>query len=95
MKVSRRHVIFALLIFLFLVIVAFDMRKGPVFSKDTVPIFTACKVKKSCGDLDFIDCISAFDGPAYYVDRDSQRIVMTCGGSCWRKEGNIFNRLFG
>jgi len=41
-----------------------------------------CKRLATCGDLELIDCNSAADGPAYYVDRKAQSLLATCGGAC-------------
>jgi hypothetical protein len=43
-----------------------------------------CRVVQECGDLVLIDCNSAADGPAYYLDRKSANVLATCGGACMR-----------
>jgi hypothetical protein len=43
---------------------------------------TACKVADSCGDLIYIDCNAAADGPAFYIDRKAAQLLSTCGGAC-------------
>ena len=41
-----------------------------------------CKRIAECGDLLLVDCNSAADGPAYYLDRKAESLVSTCGGAC-------------
>jgi len=43
-----------------------------------------CKFIQECGDVILIDCNSAADGPAYYVDRRTPQLLATCGGACMR-----------
>jgi hypothetical protein len=45
---------------------------------------TSCKFIQECGDVILIDCNSAADGPAYYIDRRAARLLATCGGACMR-----------
>ena len=42
----------------------------------------SCKLVQECGELALIDCNSAADGPAYYVDQKAKRLLATCGGAC-------------
>lgn len=41
-----------------------------------------CVVDETCGNLVGVDCGSAVDGPYYYLEKDTSRIVETCGGAC-------------
>jgi hypothetical protein len=41
-----------------------------------------CKFLQACGELILIDCNSAADGPAYYIDPKAPKVVATCGGAC-------------
>lgn len=42
-----------------------------------------CELSETCGELIGVDCDSAADGPYYYVQKMSGRIISTCGGFCW------------
>jgi hypothetical protein len=44
----------------------------------------SCKFIQACGDAILIDCNSAADGPAYYIDRRTATVQATCGGACMR-----------
>ena len=41
-----------------------------------------CSKPRSCGPIGFVDCGSASDGPAYYFERRSGKIIGYCGGYC-------------
>jgi hypothetical protein len=41
-----------------------------------------CKFVQECGEMVLVDCNSAADGPAYYIDQKSGTILSTCGGAC-------------
>ncbi|MCP3139995.1 hypothetical protein [Pyxidicoccus xibeiensis] len=41
-----------------------------------------CEVQATCGGLVGVDCDSAADGPYYYVEASSGRILEYCGGAC-------------
>jgi hypothetical protein len=41
-----------------------------------------CKFIGENGDLVLIDCNSAADGPAFYLDKKTEKVVATCGGAC-------------
>jgi hypothetical protein len=43
-----------------------------------------CKFLQACGDLLLVDCNSAADGPAYYLDGKAEKVLSTCGGACMR-----------
>ena len=43
-----------------------------------------CKLAQQCGELIFVDCNSAADGPAYYIDQQEPKLLATCGGACMR-----------
>jgi hypothetical protein len=43
-----------------------------------------CKLAQRCGALIFVDCNSAADGPAYYIDEQASKLLATCGGACMR-----------
>ena len=45
---------------------------------------TSCRFIQECGDVVLIDCNSAADGPAYYIDRRAAKLLATCGGACMR-----------
>jgi hypothetical protein len=42
----------------------------------------SCSPPRYCGTLGYVDCGSAADGPAYYFQRNSGKIVGYCGGYC-------------
>jgi hypothetical protein len=44
----------------------------------------SCKFIQECGDEILIDCNSAADGPAYYIERRAAKLLATCGGACMR-----------
>ena len=44
-----------------------------------------CKLAQQCGDLILVDCNSAADGPAYYLDQEASKLLATCGGACMRE----------
>jgi hypothetical protein len=41
-----------------------------------------CSRPRVCGGLAYVDCGSAVDGPAYYYERASGKVVGFCGGYC-------------
>ena len=41
-----------------------------------------CKFIQECGGMILVDCDSAADGPAYYIDTATSKAVATCGGAC-------------
>ena len=41
-----------------------------------------CKLAGECGELIYVDCNSAADGPAYYIDERASKLLATCGGAC-------------
>jgi hypothetical protein len=41
-----------------------------------------CEVDKTCGNLVGVNCQSEVDGPYYYVEQDTNRVIETCGGAC-------------
>ncbi len=41
-----------------------------------------CHVNSTCGELSFVDCGMAADGPAYYVNTKSNEVLEVCGGAC-------------
>lgn len=41
-----------------------------------------CSIQKTCGELVGIDCMSEVDGPYYYVEKSTGRIISSCGGIC-------------
>ena len=43
-----------------------------------------CRLAQQCGALIFVDCNSAADGPAYYIDEEASKLLATCGGACMR-----------
>jgi hypothetical protein len=43
-----------------------------------------CRLAQECGDLILVDCNSAADGPAYYLDQRASKLLATCGGACVR-----------
>jgi hypothetical protein len=45
--------------------------------------YPRCEAPVRCGDLYYVDCGAAIDGPSYYVARDGS-VKSSCGGSCWK-----------
>jgi len=43
-----------------------------------------CTLAQQCGELIFVDCNSAADGPAYYINQETSTLLATCGGACMR-----------
>lgn len=43
-----------------------------------------CELAGECGALILVDCNSAADGPAYYLDQQASKLLATCGGACMR-----------
>lgn len=43
-----------------------------------------CALAQECGELILVDCNSAADGPAYYLDPHASKLLATCGGACMR-----------
>src|SRR5687768_11339772 len=41
-----------------------------------------CTRPKYCGPIGFVDCGSQTDGPAYYFERSSGKVIAACGGFC-------------
>jgi hypothetical protein len=41
----------------------------------------SCKFIQECGDVILVDCNAAADGPAYYIDRRSTRLLARCGSA--------------
>lgn len=41
-----------------------------------------CKLIQRCGGLLLVDCNSAADGPAYYIDQRAPKVLAVCGGAC-------------
>ena len=41
-----------------------------------------CRLAQQCGELILVDCNSAADGPAYYIDQRASELLATCGGAC-------------
>jgi hypothetical protein len=41
-----------------------------------------CDVDRVCGNLVYLDCGSAMDGPAYYINGKTFEVLSTCGGVC-------------
>ena len=41
-----------------------------------------CHVNRECGELSFVDCGMAADGPAYYVSKTTGQVLEVCGGAC-------------
>lgn len=47
-----------------------------------------CTPAATCGNLLYVSCRPEVDGPTYYVDLHSEKVVSTCGGACWDRAGN-------
>jgi hypothetical protein len=45
-----------------------------------------CEEVAACGDLVYVDCNSAVDGPAFYFNRVSSQLISKCGGWTPRDE---------
>lgn len=41
-----------------------------------------CQMTNICGNIGYVDCNSAADGSAYYVDARTLETISTCGGAC-------------
>ena len=41
-----------------------------------------CDLSRLCGNYAYVDCGSAMDGPAYYIDSKTLDIIAECGGAC-------------
>lgn len=41
-----------------------------------------CSKAVVCGNLAYVDCHSAVDGPAYYLNGKTGTRISTCGGAC-------------
>ena len=41
-----------------------------------------CTKPRYCGPVGYVDCGSAADGPAYYFERRSGKVLGYCGGYC-------------
>jgi hypothetical protein len=62
-----------------------DAEEGSLLSRVGIHVETMrCQFLQSCGDLILVDCDSAADGPAYYLDRKAEKLLATCGGACMR-----------
>ncbi|OGI63722.1 hypothetical protein A2914_00915 [Candidatus Nomurabacteria bacterium RIFCSPLOWO2_01_FULL_41_21] len=46
-----------------------------------------CELVAECGDLISINCMAEVDGPFYYVNKNTKKIVSRCGGFCDRAGG--------
>ena len=42
-----------------------------------------CKITEKCGDMIYVDCNAAADGPAYYLDKNLN-VIGESGGLCMR-----------
>ena len=47
---------------------------------------TNCSDIKYCGDIGELNCGAEVDGPLYYFDKQTEEIISTCGGACWRPD---------
>jgi hypothetical protein len=45
-----------------------------------------CRIAAECGDLVGVDCGQAADGPYYYAERATGRVVEICGGACMNRD---------
>jgi hypothetical protein len=60
--------------------------KGDTASQETQSMIKSkygadCQVKETCANMSYVDCNSAADGPAYYLDHKFE-IIGTSGGLC-------------
>lgn len=46
-----------------------------------------CSAPVLCGDLAYVDCGSAVDGPSYYLEKKTGKRISACGGACWIPQG--------
>jgi hypothetical protein len=53
---------------------AADTEIGRLAGRCTKPLY--------CGRIGYVDCGSAADGPAYYFERESGKVLGYCGGYC-------------
>jgi hypothetical protein len=44
--------------------------------------YPGCKGPEVCGDLAYVDCNAAADGPAYYLRKRDGTEISACGGRC-------------
>lgn len=42
----------------------------------------SCSRPRYCGTIGYVDCGSAVDGPAYFFERRTGKVVSACGGVC-------------
>ncbi|QSQ22131.1 hypothetical protein JY651_44525 [Pyxidicoccus parkwayensis] len=56
--------------------------EGTVRTLDLNALGRGCRVDATCGDLVGVDCGQDVDGPYYYVEKPTGRIVEYCGGAC-------------
>ncbi|HEX8224973.1 MAG TPA: hypothetical protein VF605_14235 [Allosphingosinicella sp.] len=54
------------------------LREGTEIAK----VAKGCSRPRYCGRLGHVDCGAAVDGPAYYFERRTGRILGYCGGYC-------------
>jgi|SRR3990167_4325371 len=41
-----------------------------------------CSIERTCDELVGVDCGSAYDGPYFYVEKVTGKIISRCGGYC-------------
>lgn len=41
-----------------------------------------CKVVRTCGELEFVDCGIALDEVGYYLESETGEVLEVCGGAC-------------
>jgi hypothetical protein len=65
-------------------LIAFD---GPLPGPNTEIGKVANGKAKYCGNLGLFDKWALVDGPSYYFEGKTGKIVSRCGGSCWSPTG--------
>lgn len=60
--------------------------EGEVKRLDLEHLPAHCVVAATCGDMVGVDCDSDVDGPYYYVEKPTGRILEYCGGACMAPE---------
>lgn len=55
----------------------------PVYERIRARFGEWCHLDRMCGGMWGIDCLSAVDGPYYYVVAGSLEVISKCGGYCF------------
>ena len=84
-----KKVFLIVLVLLGIVVISFLLQKNILRSEriSLQNLQPPCRIERTCGNLVGVDCASAVDGPYYYVDKNSEKIVEYCGGVCMGSHG--------